>query len=74
MVMKKDQLDNLKKTRLQVFIRTTLVTILSLAVIVGIGYSLDLLLESKPTITIISLVAGYPLTQIIVYKITKKKL
>ncbi len=68
------QLENLKQTRLKVFLRTTLITVLVLAVIVGIGYSLDLLLESKPVATIISLVIGYPLTQIIIYKTTKKHL
>lgn len=68
----KDIIDSWTNNRITVFLTATSYTIAMIAII-GIGsYYLDHYLGTFPVIFIIGLVAGFPITQFVIYKKFKK--
>lgn len=55
--------------RFSLVITTTLVIVLTL---IGLGYYLDTLLDTKPWLLLIGLIASFPIAQIAVYKKMKQ--
>ena len=67
--------DNSQKffeNRIRMFLRVTLISLVVCGLMIGLGYVLDLYLESKPKFLIAGLVLAFPLTQFAVYKYVKK--
>ncbi len=59
-------------TRISVFMQVTGYTIGMIAITAGGGYYLDQYLDTFPTLFIIGLVVGFPLTQLLIFKKIKK--
>jgi len=74
----KDSIDLFSESRLTIFLQSTAITIVMIAVIGGLSYSLDKFLGTFPIIFIIGIVAAYPLTQLYLFrkfrKFSRKKL
>ena len=66
--MPKDILNNWKKSRIKVFQRTSLLTLAILAILVGLGFLIDYLLQSGNIAKFTLLVIGFPITQYFVFK------
>jgi F0F1-type ATP synthase assembly protein I len=64
--------DTWTSSRLPVFLASTGYTVLTIAILGGLGYWLDLQFGTKPYILIGGLVAAFPLSQVLVYKKIKK--
>lgn len=65
---KVDLTDTWKSSRITVFLGATGYTITLIAIIGGSTYYLDHLLGTSPTIFIIGLIVGFPLTQYLIYR------
>jgi F0F1-type ATP synthase assembly protein I len=59
-------------SRLPVFLTATSYTVGTIAILGGLGYWLDTVLNTKPLIFIIGLVVAFPLSQVMVYRKTKQ--
>lgn len=49
-------------------IRVIFISILTIAIVGGLGYYLDTITNHKPLFTIISLIIAFPLMQLLIYK------
>ena len=60
------------QNRVRMFLHVTFISLLVCAVMIGLGYMLDLYLDTKPKFLIAGLVLAFPLTQFVVYLHVKK--
>ncbi len=71
-------MDAMARTKLLVFFRAIVYTLIVIGIFGGIGYYLDLRFGTSPKILIASIVISYPITQIVllkkIRKFAKKKL
>ncbi len=65
-------LDNYKSLKIGLFLDVAFFTLIVIGIIGIIGYGLDLLFNTYPTLLIIGLFAGYPITILILRKRYKK--
>lgn len=66
--MKKTPLDLFTESRVTVFLQSTAITIVAIALIGGGGYALDKFLGTFPLLFIIGIVIAYPITQVYLFK------
>ena len=66
--MKKTALDLFAESRVTVFLQSTAITIVAIAIIGGGGYALDKFLGTFPIIFIVGIVMAYPVTQVYLFK------
>ena len=63
--------DVMFKKHHKIYGRVVGITLACCTVLLGTGYGLDIYFDTKPTILIISLVIGFPIVQLVVYKVMK---
>ncbi len=64
--------DKFNNNRIRIFLFATGYTVVITAALAAGGYWLDKVLDTKPIIFIIGIVAAYPLTQIILFRKSRK--
>ncbi|PIR55400.1 hypothetical protein COU74_01180 [Candidatus Peregrinibacteria bacterium CG10_big_fil_rev_8_21_14_0_10_36_19] len=69
---KTKHIEKFHASRLTIFLQSTGYTLIMIAILGIIGYYLDHYFETFPTIFIISLAIGYPLTQIYIFRKFRK--
>lgn len=56
---------------------TRMIVLISLVSVIGfggIGYALDMVFDTKPALLIVAILISFPITQIAIHKIVKKKI
>lgn len=69
---KKDPIELFTDSRLSVFLQSSFYTVIMIAILAGGGYLLDQYFDTFPTLFIIGLAVGYPLTQIYIFRKFRK--